>query len=131
LVHQRGGNDGRNDSRHNHAGHRCHRCNQHTGRSEASVSASAWSALAWAWAGLVRLPLLLSALRLPLLLSALLPSGLQHLVRLLRGLPPSAGFSFGTYRASRKWCQPKRTVEVKHLAGSKTLRHATVRTLAR
>ena len=42
--------------------------------------------------------------------------------------PRSAGFSFGPYRASRKWCQPKLTVEVKHLAGSKTLRHATVKT---
>jgi bifunctional non-homologous end joining protein LigD len=30
-----------------------------------------------------------------------------------------------------KWCRPKLTVEVKHLAGSKTLRHATVRGLAR
>jgi DNA ligase D-like protein (predicted ligase) len=29
-----------------------------------------------------------------------------------------------------KWCHPKLTVEVKHLAGSKTLRHATVRGLA-
>jgi hypothetical protein len=28
-----------------------------------------------------------------------------------------------------KWCHPKLTVEVKHLAGSKTLRHATVRKL--
>ena len=26
-----------------------------------------------------------------------------------------------------KWCHPKLVVEVKHLAGSKTLRHATVR----
>ena len=26
-----------------------------------------------------------------------------------------------------KWCQPKLVVEVKHLAGSKLLRHATVR----
>jgi bifunctional non-homologous end joining protein LigD len=30
-----------------------------------------------------------------------------------------------------KWCHPKLTVEVKHLAGSKTLRHATVRGLVR
>ena len=29
-----------------------------------------------------------------------------------------------------KWCHPKLVVEVKHLAGSKTLRHATVRGLA-
>jgi bifunctional non-homologous end joining protein LigD len=29
-----------------------------------------------------------------------------------------------------KWCQPKLTVRVKHLAGSKTLRRATVRALA-
>ena len=32
-------------------------------------------------------------------------------------------------RADVKWCQPKLTVRVKHLAGSKTLRHATVREL--
>jgi DNA ligase D-like protein (predicted ligase) len=30
-----------------------------------------------------------------------------------------------------KWCHPKLTVEVKHLAGSKFLRHATVRNFAR
>ena len=30
-----------------------------------------------------------------------------------------------------KWCHPKLVVEVKHLAGSKTLRHATVRGLAK
>jgi ATP-dependent DNA ligase len=30
-----------------------------------------------------------------------------------------------------KWCHPKLTVEVKHLAASKTLRHATVRGLVR
>jgi len=29
-----------------------------------------------------------------------------------------------------KWCQPKLMERVKHLAGSKTLRHATVRALA-
>jgi hypothetical protein len=29
-----------------------------------------------------------------------------------------------------KWCQPKLVVEVRHLAGSKTLRHATVKRLA-
>ena len=29
-----------------------------------------------------------------------------------------------------KWCQPKLVVEVKHLAGSKLLRHATVKRLA-
>jgi bifunctional non-homologous end joining protein LigD len=29
-----------------------------------------------------------------------------------------------------KWCQPKLTVEVKHLAGSKLLRHATLKRLA-
>ena len=29
-----------------------------------------------------------------------------------------------------KWCEPKLMVRVKHLAGSKTLRHATVRGLA-
>ena len=29
-----------------------------------------------------------------------------------------------------KWCQPKLTVRVKHLAGSNALRHATVRALA-
>ena len=30
-----------------------------------------------------------------------------------------------------KWCHPRLIVEVKHLAGSKTLRHATVKALAR
>jgi hypothetical protein len=30
-----------------------------------------------------------------------------------------------------KWCQPKLTVRVKHLAGTKTPRHATVRALER
>ena len=30
-----------------------------------------------------------------------------------------------------KWCHPKLAVEVKHLAGSKMLRHATVRGLVR
>ena len=39
LVHQRGGNDSRNNSRHKRAGHRCHRCNQHTRRSDAARSA--------------------------------------------------------------------------------------------
>jgi hypothetical protein len=29
-----------------------------------------------------------------------------------------------------KWCHPKLVVEVKHLAGSKMLRHATVRRFA-
>jgi hypothetical protein len=29
-----------------------------------------------------------------------------------------------------KWCHPKLVVEVKHLAGSKLLRHATVKRLA-
>ena len=29
-----------------------------------------------------------------------------------------------------KWCHPKLVVEVKHLAGSKMLRHATVKGLA-
>jgi len=28
-----------------------------------------------------------------------------------------------------KWCQPRLVVRVKHLAGSKTLRHATVKRL--
>lgn len=39
--------------------------------------------------------------------------------------------SWAAFKSSRlvdvKWCQPKLTVRVKHLAGSKTLRHATVR----
>jgi DNA ligase D-like protein (predicted ligase) len=39
--------------------------------------------------------------------------------------------SWAAFKTSRlsdvKWCQPKLTVRVKHLAGSKTLRHATVR----
>jgi bifunctional non-homologous end joining protein LigD len=38
--------------------------------------------------------------------------------------------SWAAFKSSRmsdvKWCQPKLTVRVKHLAGSKTLRHATV-----
>ena len=41
--------------------------------------------------------------------------------------------SWAAFKSSRltdvKWCQPKLTVRVKHLAGSKTLRHATVREL--
>jgi bifunctional non-homologous end joining protein LigD len=41
--------------------------------------------------------------------------------------------SWETFKASRhsdaKWCQPELMVRVKHLAGSKTLRHATVREL--
>jgi bifunctional non-homologous end joining protein LigD len=41
--------------------------------------------------------------------------------------------SLAAFKSSRltdvKWCQPKLTVRVKHLAGSKTLRHATVREL--
>jgi bifunctional non-homologous end joining protein LigD len=43
--------------------------------------------------------------------------------------------SWASLKSSRsndvKWCHPKLTVEVKHLAGSKTLRHATVRGLVR
>ena len=43
--------------------------------------------------------------------------------------------SWAAFKSSReidvKWCDPKLTVEVKHLAGSKFLRHATVRGLAR
>jgi bifunctional non-homologous end joining protein LigD len=39
--------------------------------------------------------------------------------------------SWGAFKSSRlsdaKWCHPKLVVRVKHLAGSKTLRHATVR----
>jgi ATP-dependent DNA ligase len=42
--------------------------------------------------------------------------------------------SWAAFKSSRmqdvKWCHPKIVVEVKHLAGSKTLRHATVRGLA-
>ena len=41
--------------------------------------------------------------------------------------------SWEAFKSSRtvdvKWCQPTLTVRVKHLAGSKTLRHATVRAL--
>ena len=41
--------------------------------------------------------------------------------------------SWGAFKSSRlndvKWCHPKLTVRVKHLAGSKTLRHATLREL--
>jgi bifunctional non-homologous end joining protein LigD len=43
--------------------------------------------------------------------------------------------SWTAFKSSRqtdvKWCQPELTVRVKHLAGSKTLRHATVRDLVR
>jgi bifunctional non-homologous end joining protein LigD len=43
--------------------------------------------------------------------------------------------SWASFKSSRsndvKWCDPKLTVEVKHLAGSKKLRHATVRGFAR
>ena len=39
--------------------------------------------------------------------------------------------SWGAFKSTRatdvKWCQPRLMVRVKHLAGSKTLRHATVR----
>ena len=42
--------------------------------------------------------------------------------------------SWAAFKSSRltdvKWCTPKLTVRVKHLAGNKTLRHATVRGLA-
>jgi bifunctional non-homologous end joining protein LigD len=42
--------------------------------------------------------------------------------------------SWAAFKSSRmqdvKWCHPKLTVEVKHLAGSKTLRHATVKRLS-
>ena len=41
--------------------------------------------------------------------------------------------AWAAFKSSRlvdvKWCQPALTVRVKHLAGSKTLRHATVRAL--
>ena len=41
---------------------------------------------------------------------------------------------WAAFKSSRltdaKWCQPELAVRVKHLAGSKTLRHATVRGLA-
>ena len=41
--------------------------------------------------------------------------------------------AWAAFKSSRltdvKWCQPRLTVRVKHLAGSKTLRHATVREL--
>jgi bifunctional non-homologous end joining protein LigD len=43
--------------------------------------------------------------------------------------------SWAAFKSSRmldvKWCHPKLVVEVRHLAGSKTLRHATVRNFAR
>ena len=43
--------------------------------------------------------------------------------------------SWEAFKSSRltdvKWCQPKLRVRVKHLAGSKTLRHATVRALSK
>ena len=41
--------------------------------------------------------------------------------------------SWAAFKSSRindvKWCHPEVSVEVQHLAGSKTLRHATVRGL--
>jgi bifunctional non-homologous end joining protein LigD len=43
--------------------------------------------------------------------------------------------TWAAFKSSRrtdvKWCEPKLMVRVKHLAGSKTLRHATVRELVR
>ena len=43
--------------------------------------------------------------------------------------------SWSMFKSSRlndvKWCHPQLTVEVKHLAESNTLRHATVRGFAR
>ena len=43
--------------------------------------------------------------------------------------------SWAAFKSTRltdaKWCEPKLKVRVKHLAGSKTLRHATVRDLVR
>jgi hypothetical protein len=43
--------------------------------------------------------------------------------------------SWAALKSSRmhdvKWCHPKIVVEVKHLAGSKMLRHATVRNFGR
>ena len=45
-----------------------------------------------------------------------------------------AATPWAAFKSSRmtdaKWCQPKLVVEVKHLAGSKLLRHATVKRLA-
>ena len=42
--------------------------------------------------------------------------------------------SWAAFKSSRltdvRWCHPKLTVVVKHLAGSKMLRHATVKGLA-
>jgi ATP-dependent DNA ligase len=42
--------------------------------------------------------------------------------------------AWATFKSSRltdaQWCTPKLMVRVKHLAGSKTLRHATVKGLA-
>jgi hypothetical protein len=42
--------------------------------------------------------------------------------------------SWASFKSSKmhdvKWCYPELTVEVKDLAGSKTLRHATVRAFA-
>jgi hypothetical protein len=41
--------------------------------------------------------------------------------------------SWATFKGMHdvKWCHPKLTVQVEHLAGSKFLRHATVRNFAR
>jgi ATP-dependent DNA ligase len=42
----------------------------------------------------------------------------------------TAWAAFKTSRLTEvKWCRPELTVRVKHLAGSKTLRHATVRSI--
>jgi hypothetical protein len=42
--------------------------------------------------------------------------------------------SWAAFKSSRltgaKWCEPRLMVRVKHLVGSKTLRHATVRGVA-
>ena len=47
---------------------------------------------------------------------------------------PRPRFGILVFRSTRladvQWCLPKLTVRGKHLAGSKTLRHATVRALA-
>jgi hypothetical protein len=41
--------------------------------------------------------------------------------------------AWAAFKTSRltdvKWCRPELTVRVKHLVGSKTLRHATVRSI--
>jgi hypothetical protein len=53
----------------------------------------------------------------------------QFFAQLERLTPSWAAFK-STRLTGANWCEPKLIVRVKHLAGSKTLRHATVRAFA-